>query len=228
VDPRHCSSFETLCHDWVNLQERRDKNVRPLEGDLLRQAESLLTSTDRDRVGSHLKRDTCNLLDVLGCAHREDSYTDTLAWLMKPWESHGLGNALLEHIVRTAYGRSLPNTRIESVRTQRSGSGGRVDLEIVGDGWWFILENKLDAPESPCQTLDYTKWYGTYGKFGADVFLVFLTPKGKKPNDGESRFKPLSYRQLRRILEKLKPEAEPEQTILRHFVRRISSKWEKT
>lgn len=228
MDSRHYHSVGTLCQDWVNLQKQRAKNRRPLDGDLFQQAESLLTSADHHRVGAHLKRDRCNLLDILGCARREDSYTDTLAWLMKPWESHGLATTLLEQIVQTAYGRSLPNTRVESVCSQCSGSGGRVDLEVVGDGWWFVLENKLDASESLAQTFQYTERYRTFGKVGKDVFLVFLTPGGRKPNHEESRFKPLSYRQLRRILEKLKPEGEPEQVILQHFVRQISSKWEKT
>jgi hypothetical protein len=40
-----------------------------------------------------------NVFDILGRVWKEDAHSDTLAWLLSPWEAHGLGERFLRAFV---------------------------------------------------------------------------------------------------------------------------------
>ena len=92
-----------------------------------------------------------SIFEVLGIVRREDSHTDLLAWLFRPWEAHGLGVRFLQEFVFAASGKSLPNTKVYAsvARKKLSSDAGVIDIEVQGDGWLLAVENKIDAHESP-------------------------------------------------------------------------------
>jgi hypothetical protein len=145
-----------------------------------------------------------NVFDVLGRVRLEDAHSDMLAWLLSPWEAHGLGVRFLMEFVLTATGRRLPNGRVHDCLTRKrlGADAGIIDIEVVGDRWVVAVENKIDAGESPGQTEGYAKHYRRFDGRGLAVFGVFLTLNGDDAEAGDI-FKPLSYAQLRRILNRM-------------------------
>jgi len=156
------------------------------------------------RIESHHWHTTgWNVFDILGRVRLEDAHSDTLAWLFKPWEAHGLGDQFLQEFAYRATGKRLPNGRVREVEARKNigPTTGIIDIEVQGDGWVLAVENKVNCAESPGQTEDYWEHYGRVERAGTAVFCVFLTPDGRPAQ--AQQFRPMSYRALREILDRM-------------------------
>ncbi len=142
-----------------------------------------------------------NVFDVLGRVWLEDAHSDMVAWLLMPWEAHGLGDRFLRDFVLVGTGRVLPNSRVREVQTRKQIGCARkkIDIEVRGDGWILAIENKIGHVETDGQTECYATHYSCEQNLGVQVFAVFLTKDGKSARS--PMFHPMSYRRLRRILE---------------------------
>lgn len=143
-----------------------------------------------------------NIFEVLGRIRLEDAHNDALAWLLKPWEAHGLGDRFIRDFVQTATGESLPNSRVRCVESRKGIGTERkiIDIEVRGDGWVLAVENKIGHQESPGQTESYGRYYYSLRKLGVRVFAVFLTLHGDLAQC--SLFKSMNYASLRNVLER--------------------------
>lgn len=154
----------------------------------------------------------------MGRVRLEDAHSDTLAWLFKPWEAHGLGAHFLREFV-AATGQRLPSGRVRFVETRKkiTRAGERIDIEVRGDGWVLAIENKLDHVETPGQTDGYAQHYEVSQLPNEITLGIFLTRDGSSAN-ADTFFKPMSYRTLRLTLDNQKPNGTSEATqVLRWF-----------
>ncbi len=164
-----------------------------------------------------------NYLQILGRPRLEDTHTNLIAWLMRPAAQHGLGDAFLKAFFGKALGIPAPAGTLKCrVTVKKRIDGGEVDIEVKGQRWWLIVENKIDSEEHEGQTEKYATYYERFARLGENLFLVFLSPARVPP---ESRdFTPMTYRDLREALESAcelvhpAPEAEP---LVRHLVQNI-------
>lgn len=165
------------------------------------QVRAMLQTVNERIAGGAWHTTGWNVFDVLGRVRLEDAHSDTLAWLLAPWEAHGLGDNFLHKFVESAWGNELPNGRVyDSVTRKKLGSdAGIIDIEVLGDGWVLAVENKIDAGESPGQTEGYAKHYRRLEKSGVVVRGVFLTPSGSEA-EASDVFRPMNYSTLREIL----------------------------
>jgi PD-(D/E)XK nuclease superfamily len=147
-----------------------------------------------------------NIFEILGRVRLEDAHSDALAWLFKPWESHGLGDRFLRDFVHAGTSASLPNTRVHGVETRKTVGfdGAKIDIEVQGDGWVLAVENKIDCAEAPGQTESYAVHYRRLRDVGTAVFSVFLTLTGHSAT-ADDFFRPMSYATLRTILGQMQP-----------------------
>ena len=167
----------------------------------------LMEASERIKSG-HWHTTGWNIFEILGRVRLEDAHSDALAWLFKPWEAHGLGDRFLRDFVHVGTGESLPNTRVREVETRKKVGidGGKIDIEVRGDGWVLAVENKIDHSEEPGQTESYTMHYRRLRDVGTAVFGVFLTLTGE-PAKASGFFQRMSYGTLRTILDLNQPRA---------------------
>ena len=178
--------------------EERDKGKRIKEFEI---SFNNLISRIKDKKEKGIWRKTYfNLFEILGNQWYEDPHSNLLAWLLNPEETHGLGNVFLEKFIEKISDIKLPFDQIKVVRENQKG-GDRPDIEVKGNNWWLIIENKINSSENNSQTLRYAKRWGKMGKIDENVFLVYLSPNGKAPLSSD--FHPVSYRKIRELLESM-------------------------
>jgi len=197
-DPR---SVTDLLISWKGLDDQAEEAAADLHRHSADALALLHHISERIQTGRWHTTDW-NIFDVLGRVWREDAHSDTLAWLFRPWEAHGLGhNFLRDFLAEATGGRSLPNSRVIEVETRKQINRERkkIDIHVQGDGWVLAVENKIDSIESEGQTKQYAEYYTRLEKAGVSVFAVLLTRKGGPAGSG--LFKPMSYRALRKVLE---------------------------
>lgn len=126
-----------------------------------------------------------------------------LKWLLTPTARHGLGSGLVERLVEHCTGKpvSVP-LAVRKVAFSEWRNGREADLVVWGGNFTLVIENKVDASESPGQCDDL---YENFKNENAPLFL-FLTPDGRKPQTATTRcsrcaFKTLSWPEVRAMLE---------------------------
>jgi hypothetical protein len=210
--------IDRLAGDWNSGQQAREVAVETRLADFCERAQSLF-----DDVSGALWRSTSwNLFDVLGRPRLEDAHSRMIAWLMNPSNPHGLRDGFLKAFFDKAFEAfhiTVPAGTLECrVTVKKKIDSGEVDIEVKGPSWWLIVENKIDCVEEHGQTRKYAAHYEQFAKLRETFFPVFLSREGKRP---ESRdFAPMSYRDLRDVLESVRPAplAEP---LVQHFVEHI-------
>jgi len=87
------------------------------------------------------------LLEIAGCAHKENACSNILAFFLDPGKPHGLGALFLDALARTggiqnqeAIGNHVTVDREETTRT-----GDRIDILIQSDSHAILIENKIFA-----------------------------------------------------------------------------------
>lgn len=157
-----------------------------------------------------------NAFDVMGRPRLEAAITYTLAWLLNPEESHGLGDQVLRQVLQHASrGRRLRTGGV-TVECEVPFALGRFDISVCGPGWRLVIENKVDSWESDSQTPRYAE---ELRRSGGVPLGIFLTPRGTAPQDTEI-FRALSYRKLREFVLAAQPSdsrAVDAEVLVQHF-----------
>lgn len=122
-------------------------------------------------------------LQVLGRSHQERDWQQLLVYLLTPDEAHGLGHAMLEHLLRELSDRDdldytfsrfdLDDIELEQeVVTAR----GRPDVVVwCAEDWFLCCELKIDSTEGNDQTSRYV---------GVNSFRSIDLEKADVPADG--------------------------------------------
>jgi len=150
----------------------------------------------------------CYLFDIMGRTWTEDTHTHIIAWLLKPWEAHGLRDRFLREFARRGAGKPLPNGRVRDVVCDKpiGRNNGKIDIEVRGDGWILAVENKVLHVETPGQIEKYDRYYQARQAMGEKVPAAFLTRNGVRAQAGKL-FRPMKYRTVREILEGCQADA---------------------
>ncbi len=215
-------SLKKLATAWSRAQDEQARADQEMErafqstvDPYLREVSSLIAAGRWHPVG-------WNVFDVLGRTWREDAYSDALAWLFNPREAHGMGIIPLEAFLQEACGQRTPNQDVIEVKARkRLTEDATIDVQVQGRGWWLGVENKANSLERDGQTIKYEAFYERFREAGDKVFLVFLTIDGVRAQS--DKFRSMTYRRLRRVLEALEPETEAARIIIEHFVQHILS-----
>ncbi len=141
-----------------------------------------------------------DLLGVLQAQRRETLHSALIAWLLDPCGTHGLGIRFLAAFAA----RVFPDDTfdgLDAARTSCELARGpcRADIVIELPAGTIVVENKIDAVESPrqCDIL--------FEQFSDDgCRFVFLTPRGSPPStasgDATRAFACLSYTAIKVML----------------------------
>lgn len=155
--------------------------------------------------------------DIIQLKRSEVRIVKILAWLLDPQGSHGLGytlqNALLKKIGENFSKLTDTPCRVIPESTLNGDIGDRVDIEIVAQRFYLLIEAKIDAIDQENQLTRYCRQakkrsaqFGGYKEHPWSV--VYLTLDGRRssssdPQDAERIFS-LSWKQLSDLfLEKL-------------------------
>lgn len=182
--------------------------------------------------------DEFDLLKVLDLTHEENRHSMMLAWLldrdMLHYGTHAQGNLgfrLFLEVLKEVL--KLPLELVDTpywVRREVSGDTSRVDIEIAAHGGFLIhIENKIWSKEGRLQTHreaeDMRRRAEALGiapcANEGHVLGLFLTPSGKAPENPD--FRPISWRQIARVVEEFAEKARPPEVKLfaRHYARTL-------
>lgn len=162
-----------------------------------------------------------NMFDILKITRAEIRHSNLLAWLLTPYENHGLYDSVIKGVIQFAI-TSLPNNENDLFGTLlmdfRSFDLFRewhhIDLLAVSDKANYVLciENKIDTGEHDNQLVRYQKTveeaFPNYKKA-----YIYLSPAGNESSIPDTWIS-MSYSDIVRIVEnackktKLLPEAE--------------------
>ena len=134
------------------------------------------------------------LLEIAGCAHKENACSSVLAFFLDPEKSHGLGTLFLDALAQVGGIQDQEtiagNVSIE--REEHTGAGNRIDLLIQSDSHAILVENKIWASiNNPFD--DYAAHLDSLPQAHKHKFLLTLTPKSEGANHG---FKNITHKQL--------------------------------
>lgn len=174
------------------------------------------------RSAQEATADDFNVLDVLQVSGDELRYSMILAWLldrdMTRFGTHAQGNLGFRLFLSEV---GLPEDYAAAayrVRREVASSESRMDLEIAARGAFVIhIENKIWSGEGIEQTnrewRDLQKRALMLGIRSPDAMhALFLTPDGSGPRN--ANFRPVSWRQIGRALDKFADRARPHQVRL--------------
>jgi len=152
-----------------------------------------------------------NIFEAIGAVHQERSHSDFLAYLLTPYQNHGLGESfarkLLQRVVSFAKDIQLPISAVdvdtwnlEELEVSREWQSIDLLLRSETNRFVVIIENKIDSTEHSGQLERYWRTVGTH--FPKDkVIAIYLTPDGEKPSHQE--FISLDYDQIATVIEGL-------------------------
>ncbi|TCG09245.1 hypothetical protein BZM27_06255 [Paraburkholderia steynii] len=140
-----------------------------------------------------------NPFRVLQVERYELRHTTTLAWLLDPHETHGMGNVFLKKFITLVIDQT--ESSIDSVLSEidegnveihrelifsrhgpyestfedddQSSTGDRLDILIEGKDWGIALEAKIDSKEGEKQLSRYESWLDRI--FGRKTLKLYLT-----------------------------------------------------
>jgi len=138
-----------------------------------------------------------NLFEVLGVAYAELKHSNTLAWLLNPDESHGLGDLFLQRWLMRALHASghsaAPMTPVEIdawhlVRVEVRREWRHIDLLLIltlegGSQWVICIENKVLATQSKDQLKSYRETVEREFPGAERKLYLFLTKNNEAPDD---------------------------------------------
>lgn len=162
-----------------------------------------------------------NLFDILKITRAEIRHSNLLAWLLTPYENHGLNDSILKGFVKFAI-TALESKKDELFDTLLMDFGSfsilrewhNIDVLAISDKEKYIvcIENKIDTGEHDNQLDRYQKIlsdsYPDYRKT-----YIYLSPTGAESSIPDTWIS-MSYTEVIRIIEnsckktKLLPEAE--------------------
>ena len=159
--------------------------------------------------GGHWLSGPSDLMAIMRRERDELAHTYVLRWLLDPMGRHELGTAVIENFVARCGGRSDSGAvAIRRVDASYWRNGREADIVAWGLSFTLVIEIKVDADEQPCQC---EALYLNFRREKEPLFL-FLTPDGREPETACSpkareAFRTLSWRQVRRIIERVASDA---------------------
>ena len=154
--------------------------------------------------------------EVAGLGRDEVRNTSVLAWLLNPRGSHGMGSAVLQHLLSSINKQKnhfpVSEGSFCNVRTEISPNGDisdRLDIEIDTENFYLIIEVKIGATEGYEQLNRYGRLAETQ-KAHRPWALIYLTPGKKEAKTGNNYTDSIisfSWDEIARIIEKSIPTA---------------------
>ncbi len=182
-----------------------------------------------------------NIFDAVGPRWKEVDHSACLAFLLNPYETHGLGDAVLQallQVVEAATNRVGPipadmtaatvETEVHHVDTD--GKRGRIDI-LVLDGankLAIIIENKTGSREHDEQLLRYYCAVRRRCGIRWRIVALFLSPAAEPPS--HHKWVPVGYRHVCEALTVVAKEPNPERdagvrVLLDHYADLIRRKF---
>lgn len=154
--------------------------------------------------------------EVAGLGRDEVRNTSVLAWLLNPRGSHGMGSAVLQHLLSSINKQKshfpVSEGSFCNVRTEISPNGDisdRLDIEIDTENFYLIIEVKIGATEGYEQLNRYGRLAETQ-KAHRPWALIYLTPGKKEAKTGNNYTDSIisfSWDEIAKIIEKSIPTA---------------------
>lgn len=147
-----------------------------------------------------------NLFRTLGITDKELFHSRLLAWLIKPHESHGLGDLFLRRwLMRILLGSTAANPHSPTLSDVDGAkwvevvvatevplkTGQRLDVEAtlhlrgqpLEQRWWVVVETKVGSSQGVDQLANYRTAVEAKSKTDEKRVFVFLTRDLERPND---------------------------------------------
>lgn len=128
-----------------------------------------------------------NVYSIAGIERDEvKTHSAMIAELLNPKGSHGQGDLFLKLFLERFFEKSeIENTNKAQVYVETSyGNNGRVDIEIILNDHYIIIENKVDAGDQPEQLKRYSDIAENVKKYAKDKYsLLYLTKYGREPSE---------------------------------------------
>ena len=180
--------------------------------DFIRAAEALLLSPEYKELKSLREDNSVNFWHILEITRNEKQISRFLAWLLDPQESHSIGDLFLKNILIQAARADVNRTAninpldidLEDfsnaiIETELGlGSRRRCDIAVIDprNGYFVIIENKIDANEGKDQTQDYFRI--SSADFPVEQYpnrvFIYLSPSGDAPQS--ENFVPIDYQAI--------------------------------
>ncbi|MFW6273151.1 MAG: PD-(D/E)XK nuclease family protein [Promethearchaeia archaeon] len=164
-----------------------------------------------------------NLFKTLDLETKELIYSRMIRWLLDPNEDHNLEGWFLINFLKKLYNLDkdyferrdityididcLKLNKIRCTTEQTILSQRRIDIfvEIRSEKWIIVIENKIDAEESPNQTKFYNQELQNKQKYqDFKKICIFLTKTGERASSDE--FLPIDYKLIRDLLVEMENE----------------------
>ena len=188
-----------------------------LEGDIETKINCLHAAVDQAKE----THERINLFSILRLERQEDPQTYFLAWLLDPGGSHRLGDVVLTQFLERAcaIGGNCQFNKLTTENTkvtpqQPAEDSGIPDIEIVGENFICVIENKVLAGETirggTFQTTSYADYYEKIARETAKaLLLLYLVPnEAKRPKD--PRFTQILYSDVVEVVKSALRTADPQ------------------
>ena len=118
-----------------------------------------------------------NIFNILDLTSKEMIHSKFIAMLLDPTGEHQMGSLFLKLFIETinieeCNGIDYSDTIVE---TEKTFTGGRIDILITTGNHKIIIENKIHAKDQNTQLLRYKENY-------KNAILLYLTKKGNEPD----------------------------------------------
>jgi len=169
------------------------------------------------------RKSNVSFWEITGRQRLEAAHSETLAWLLDPDESHGLGTRFLSAFLQAVPGPRITLKRLQDARVYRefhmplTDADCFADVVVQGPGWWLVIENKIGAAEGKDQTKRYARFWR---RVASRKVLVYLTPSGEAPKSPD--FRPFGYGRIVRIFDAM-PPAKAAEPFVRSLLEHLSS-----
>lgn len=179
---------------------------------------------------------TFNLFHTLRIERAEIRHSNVLAWLLTPWESHGLGDRFLRRFLsrllmkNESFETSLSPAKVElmdldDVEILREWRDIDLLVQSRHGNWCLLIENKIGSTESADQLLRYREAV-TSEMPDSEVIPIYLTLDGAEPSEKakECGYISLSHEEILHLVEKLVDQyrsriPDDVQIFLEHYLR---------
>ena len=141
-----------------------------------------------------------NVFEVLGITNTEIRHSNVIAWLMRPGDSHGLGDAVLSGLIERSGG--IPPDDMSDFRVLRESDNIDILAVSTRNRLTLAVENKVWSGEHDDQLARYQRIIERRYP-GWDHLYLFLSPFGTPPEGEADRevWTAIDYRALLGIIE---------------------------
>ncbi len=191
---RDQSVFAKMMDAWSEVRIDVASSLRKWDRQLL----EMKVIEDRLRTGGRWRHGRDDFLGVLSKQRDELAHSRMIGWLLDPCGRHGLGTQFLAAIVERALGEHWNPAELARAKVELEVPvlSGRMDIVVSTERLYLVVENKVDAEEA----VDQCKYYVDNVSDVRDKRFILLSPDGRGAQTTDT-FRPISYKQVCRILE---------------------------